>query len=87
MPVCKGRVRSSEKCRGRGRKYKLLEDGLSDPRNELCDEYKNKYGEYERHGGYREGVTGAAGPVNPEIRLVYPVPAAVLAVLIDDGLA
>lgn len=55
-------------------KYKLLENGLSDPRNELCDEYKSKYGDYERHGGYRERGEGVTGPGNPEIRLVYHVP-------------
>jgi hypothetical protein len=31
--------------------YKFLENRLSDPRDEFCDEYKGKYGENEGHGG------------------------------------
>jgi hypothetical protein len=30
--------------------YKFLENRLSDPRDEFCDEYKGKYGENEGHG-------------------------------------
>jgi hypothetical protein len=29
--------------------YKVLENRLSDPRDEFSDEYKGKYGENERH--------------------------------------
>ena len=32
----------------------MQENRLPDPRDELCDKYKGKYGDDERHGGYRE---------------------------------
>ena len=43
----------------------MQENRLSDPGDELCDKYKGKYGDDERHGGYGYGEQG-----NPDIRFI-----------------
>jgi hypothetical protein len=45
---------------GRGETYQLEEDGLADPRYELCNEDQRENREKQRHGGANEfGVADA----------------------------